>query len=60
MQGKEGLWEVGGDRDIGLGSGCIFNSGESEGSGVRPRVSSCIIDKTTDTETLKACAGHAH
>lgn len=53
-----GNWE--GDRDLGLGNGCIFNGRESQGSGVRTRVSSCIIDKTTDTETLKACAAHAH
>lgn len=30
-----GLWELGGDTDIGLGNGCIFNGRESEGSGVR-------------------------
>lgn len=60
VRGGEGLWELGGDRDIGLGNGCIFNGRESEGSGARLRVSSCIIDKTTDTETLKACvATHA-
>lgn len=27
--GREDLWELGGDRDIGLGSGCIFNAKES-------------------------------
>ncbi len=53
-----GNWE--GDRDTGLGSRCIFNGRESEGLGVRPRVSGCIIDTTTDIETLKACAAHAH
>lgn len=55
-----GFWELGEDRDSGLGNGCIFNGRESKDSGVRQRVSGCIIDRTTDTETLKACVAHAH
>lgn len=55
---ERGSWELGGDRDAGLGNGCIFNGRESESPEVRPRVRSCIIDKTMDTETLKACVAH--
>lgn len=55
---REGLRELGGGRDFGPGNGCIFNSRESEGSGVRR--SSCIIDRTMDAETLKARVAHTH
>lgn len=54
---REGLWELGGDRDLGLGNECIFNGKESMGSGVK--VSSCIIDRTTDIETLNAWVAYA-
>lgn len=57
--GSEDLWELGGDRE-GPGNRCIFNGRESKGSGARPRVKSWIIDRTTDTETLKVCEARVH
>lgn len=55
------VWQ-GGDRDVGLSVGCIFNVGESRSSGLRLRlrVSRCIIDRTADIETLKACYKNTH
>lgn len=58
VRGREDLWELGGDRDFGLGNECIFNGRESKDLEVRLRVSGCIINVKTDTETLKACAAH--
>lgn len=58
--GHRGFWELGGDKDAGRGNGCIFNGRESKGPGVRPRVSSCIIDQPMDTETESVCGTHTH